>query len=254
MLLMYLMPIVALARGQQYADVTLVDFYLHVGLAQVAILALAWCWYRSGWARPVDAKIISWEALLFLFAKWPWLIAGTLAAVRDSLTGSFVDFRITPKGRKSTDKVPLKVLLPYIVLSATSGLAVLVFDNVGDASGFYLFAIINCAIYAILVVAILVRHAIENGLPLFGAPRAIAAGVVIAGVLVALPIAGVLKRGTEALDSIAWGIDGFEVTHATYSATGAGKGGDKVKHVTLVLRWAGADAAVRIDGEKAVGN
>ena len=255
MLVMYLMPIVALARGQQYADVALADFYLHVGLAQIAILGLAWLWYRNGWARPVDARIISWEALLFLFAKWPWLIAGSLAAIRDSLTGSFVDFRITPKGQKSTERIPGKLLLPYAALSAVSGFAAILCDDVGDASGFYLFAIVNCAIYAILLLVVLVRHAVENGVSILAAPRSSAAVGALAALLVGLPVAGALKRGPEAIDSIFWGVNGIEVTEATYSAAGAGKGGDKIKQVSLVLRWAETDSSSsRVNSQRTMGN
>ena len=33
--------------------------------------------------RPVDVKMPSWEGTLFLFARWPWSLIGTIAAVRD---------------------------------------------------------------------------------------------------------------------------------------------------------------------------
>ena len=166
MFLMYLMPVAALWMGRAFADVTFVDFFLHTLPAQTVILFLAWRWKSNGWMRPINAKVLSWEALLFLYAKWPWVLAGTLYAIRDRCTGSFIDFRVTPKGGGAAQHLPLLVVAPYAVLSLLSGLSVLAFADVQSASGFYFFAILNCVIYAGLVAAIVIRHAVREQYPL----------------------------------------------------------------------------------------
>ncbi|WP_455872894.1 hypothetical protein [Rhizobium yanglingense] len=38
-----------------------------------------------------------------------------LAALRDHVSGSFVDFRITPKGTQAQRTLPAVVLLPYVL-------------------------------------------------------------------------------------------------------------------------------------------
>ena len=130
MFLMYLMPVAALWMGRAFADVTFVDFFLHTLPAQTVILFLAWRWKSNGWMRPINAKVLSWEALLFLYAKWPRGVAGTLYAIRDRCTGSFIDFRVTPKGGGAAQHVlPLLVVAPYLVLSLL-GLSVLAFADV----------------------------------------------------------------------------------------------------------------------------
>jgi cellulose synthase (UDP-forming) len=87
---------------------------------------------------------------------------GTVAAIRDWLTGSVVDFRITPKGSSEVDPLPVRVLAPYAILSVVSALPVLLIDNPGDARGFYVFALINAVLYAALLLIIVVQHAREN--------------------------------------------------------------------------------------------
>ena len=67
-------------------------------------------WKAGGWCRPVEAKVLSWEGTLFLFARWPWSLFGTIAAVRDWATRSFVEFRVTPKGGRAADPLPYRVL------------------------------------------------------------------------------------------------------------------------------------------------
>ena len=82
--------------------------------------------------------------------------------MRDWLTGSFVDFRITPKGSSQVDPLPVRVIAPYAVLSLASILPVLLIDDAGPRGGFYIFAIINAALYAVLTLVIIVQHAREN--------------------------------------------------------------------------------------------
>jgi cellulose synthase (UDP-forming) len=235
MLLMYAMPIVALATGRPFADVSFIDFYLHTMAAQVIILLLAWRWKANGWLRPADAKVISWEGLLFLFAKWPWVLAGVMAAVSDRCGRSFVDFRVTPKGAAGSYHIPLSVLAPYAVLSLVSGLGAIAFDDAREASGFYFFAILNCVVYALLLAVIVVRHAVENDLPRRPAvPRAFVPQALCAG-LILLPIACSVVRGPDALETLSWGTDRLNLTTSLYSASGAGKRRELTTHLHFSL-------------------
>ena len=80
MALMFVMPIIALVRGESFADVTYVDFLAHFAPLSTILIVMAYRWRATGSFRPFDAKVLSWEATLFLFARWPWALAGTAAA------------------------------------------------------------------------------------------------------------------------------------------------------------------------------
>ena len=103
MALMFAMPVVALMRGENFVAVTYRRLSGTFCAAFTIVDVMAYRWRATGSFRPFDAKVLSWEAMFFLFARWPWALAGTIAAVRDWATGSFVDFRITPKGSSQVD-------------------------------------------------------------------------------------------------------------------------------------------------------
>jgi cellulose synthase (UDP-forming) len=98
MLFSYIAPIWALVADLRFADVTYPAFVGHGLPATIALLWIAAEIRRDGLFRPLDGKVLSWEKVLFVFVQWPWVLWGCLMAVRDKLTGRFVDFRVTPKG------------------------------------------------------------------------------------------------------------------------------------------------------------
>ncbi len=238
MLLMYLIPILALTMRDRFADVTFVAFYLHFVALELILLVMGISWRSNGWFRPFDAKILSWEAVLFKFARWPWVLAGVFAALRDWMTGSFVDFRVTPKGTDLSGPLPFRVLAPYVVLAAASALAVIGLHDVGAARGFYIFAILNCVIYVILTAVIVIRHAIENKLR-WMAPSPLIAQTCLAAVLFVMPVTAATLRGADGLSALTWGSDWLQVTNVTYSASGAGMRGDRIRKVRLKPVWSG---------------
>src|SRR5690606_33391549 len=107
MALMFILPIAALVMGENFVGVTYPDFLSHFLPQAIILILLAYRWRNSGTFRPYNARVLSLEMTFFLFARWPWALAGTLAAVRDWATGSFVDFRVTPKGAADVDPLPL---------------------------------------------------------------------------------------------------------------------------------------------------
>src|SRR6185369_13757741 len=119
------------------------------------------------------------------------------------------DFRITPKGREGTAPLPIRLLIPYATLSLASGLPVFWFDQVERARGFLVFATANSALYAILLLVIVLMHAKEN--PGFLAKikshsrvRQAALGASLAFVL-AVPIIALPLKIPHAIDALWWG-------------------------------------------------
>ena len=221
---MFAMPIVALLRGENFAAVTYPGFFVHFAPLSLVLILMAFSWRSGGSFRPYDAKVLSWEALLFLFARWPWALAGTAAALRDWLTGSFVDFRVTPKGASEVDPLPVRVLAPYAFLAIVSALPVLFIETADETRGFYLFAIVNAAIYATIFLVIVVQHARENTVRVRSRVYRPAMVATLTALLV-LPGLATAERGRDGLEALAWGAGSIRLFEDQYAVAGAGLGG-----------------------------
>ena len=243
MALMYALPIAALLAGDSFVAVTYPDFIAHFLPQSVLLIALAFRWRASGTFRPHDAKILSFELVLFQYARWPWALAGTLAALRDWATGSFVDFRVTPKGASEVDPLPLRVLAPYGFLAIVSILPVLLIADAGESSrGFYVFATVNAAIYALLLAVIVIQHARENVVRYRRAAYrpALAASLLV---LTVLPGLAVTLHGRDGIEALAWGTKSFTLFENRFSVAGAGVGGRDLHRTVFNPRWRGFSAS-----------
>lgn len=224
--LIYALPIAALAFNQRFADVTYPQFLAH-GLPTVAAITLfAWMIKRDGFFRPQDGRVISWEKALFLMVQWPWVAWGCLMAVRDRLTGRFVDFRITPKGEAATARLPFQIILVYGVLMLGCVVPVLVFSDVQEAAGFYLLSALNGFFYAAIIWVAVVGHIRENGdgwQPL-GWWRDMRLHLGTAGLAACLLLSAVVLRAPEGVHALTYGSDLISVTRAEFVVSGAGNG------------------------------
>jgi len=232
----FLFPILALSFNITFVNVGYPAFLVHVLPTTFVLVALASQWRSYGVYRPVDAKLLSWEAIIFVFARWPWMLLGSAMAVRDWLTGGYVDFRVTPKGGDSVAPLPARVLLPYTVLSLLSALPAIFVSNAGEASGFYIFAIVNAVTYAVVFAVAVIWHALENPVRRAGWGLRPSLAAAVAALLFALPMAAANQNGMEGVNSIAWGAGYFRLTEVTYSVAGAGHTGRRA--VTFHPRWA----------------
>lgn len=161
MLLMFLLPMIALGLDRNMVGVTYPEFFIRFSTPSVVLIALAFWWRRNGLLRPYEARVFSWEGMLFLFARWPWALWGVVAAVFDSLRGTPVTFKVTPKGGARSE-LPLRVIMPYVVLTFMAALPVIMLSSVHVAKGFYLFALANALIYAIVLAVIIMQDCREN--------------------------------------------------------------------------------------------
>ncbi|WP_336799220.1 glycosyltransferase family 2 protein [Kaistia sp. MMO-174] len=237
----FLMPIIVLAYGESIVDVTYPDFLLHFLPQTLVLLALSF-WLRSQKTfRPVDGKIFSWESTFFVLARWPWGLAGSLAALRDWATGSFVNFRVTPKGASEVDPLPFRVLAPYGLVVFFSILPVLWVDEAYDTRGFYLFAIINACFYLLLIAMIVLQHARENRVR----TRSRLYRPVLASSLVTLcafiTVASA-ERGMDGMAALTRGSKSFSLFDDRFAAAGAGVGRRDLHRTVFNPRWRDSSA------------
>ncbi|MEO5759602.1 MAG: cellulose synthase catalytic subunit [Mesorhizobium sp.] len=224
-LMMYIMPIYALCTGQNFANVTYVDFLIHYTPNTLTTLAIVMMLKGLGLSRPSTAKAISWEGTLFhFFARWPWVLAGTLWSVRDYLSKSFVDFRVTPKGSGPKALLPARVIVPHVALAIGAALPVLAVDHAADATGFYWFAAFNAVIYGLLVVVIVTKHLTENKISLRPNMGKFVLQASLAGIALTVPVAAFYDRGLEGIYGLQQGAGGMRIVKVAYPASGAGRG------------------------------
>lgn len=220
--MLYLAPVFALAFDMRYADVTYPDFVLHAAPAVIVLTVIAFRIRSDGFFRPHDAPVLSWEKALFLPLQWPWVFWGCAMAVRDSLTGTFVDFRITPKGSAAAKALPFKVLAVYTLLALGATLPVLFSEDLANARGFLLLALLNAVLYAAVVIVIVLRHLLDTG-----ALRAQSLGnslwqIVAATSVAVTVVAGFSWRGVESLQALAFGLEPLQLVRVEYGLAGAG--------------------------------
>lgn len=216
MALMYVLPLVAITLNRNFADVRYIDFFLHFSPISVVLISFAFFWRRTRTYRPVDAKIVSWENIMFVFARWPWSFAGCLASVRDHLTGVFVDFKITPKGTTCIDYPPTRVILPYVLLSLVSAAVAAVVPAGGAAAGFYIFAIFNAVIYAALVLVIIGCHVRENAISPLPKSRGSVAVLMLVVLSFGVSAYAIQQRGLSGMHALMVGVDMSMVPGWTY--------------------------------------
>ena len=238
----FLLPIIALCFRTVFVNVAYPSLLVHFYPLSLALIALAYQWRGYGINRPCDAKVLSWEAIVFVFSRWPWMLLGSAMAMRDWLTGGYVDFRVTPKGAGAVGPPPARVVAPYAILSLASALPALMVSDADYASGFYIFAILNAAIYALVFAVIVIQHARENKVERLSAiHRPVTVGAI--ALLFALPVAATRANGLEGVNSISWGAQYFTLTKTTYGVAGAGHTGSRT--VTFHPMWTIADAKGR---------
>jgi hypothetical protein len=109
-------------------------------------------------------------------------------------------------------------------------------DASDNSRGFYVFAIVNAVIYALLVFVIVLQHARENTVRYrTRVYRPALAASLLA--LVALPTFATAERGRDGLEALAWGTQSFSLFEDRFSVAGAGVGGRDVHKTIFNPRW-----------------
>ncbi len=157
------MPVIALLTGRVWANVAYSTYLAFASAVTASILLLMKMVQRTGCFRPFEAKVVSWEGLVFMFARWPWSLLGIGSAIADGLRGREFAFRVTPKGGEVETRPPLRVVLPYLLISLLSSLPLLLVADAGSARGFYILSMFNALMYLGVALLIVVAHSREQG-------------------------------------------------------------------------------------------
>ncbi|MDN0076370.1 glycosyltransferase [Crenobacter sp. SG2303] len=258
------MPAIALWTHRVWASIAYPSYLLYAGAVTISILTLmAWV-RRTGCYRPYDGKVLSWEGTLFHFARWPWSLLGSLSALADCLRGREFAFRVTPKTATADTRPPVRVVLPYLLISLFCSLPVLIVGDAGSASGFYVLSIINSLIYLLIAGLIVAAHARERGQGksvislLFGDGSILERGV-FATTALALAI-GLYARVPSGVEALFWrsGMEApiafaepvkGQLTLGIYDPEHVFSANDssvKLEHV--FVSWSDPDASARIVG------
>lgn len=237
MALTFTLPILALIFDMRWADVTYPAFLLHALPTGIALIVIAAMFRRDRLFRPFDARVLSWEKLLFPIAQWPWVLWGCSVAVFDRLSGRFVDFRITPKGQTDGAVLPWRAVLPTFGLAVISLGVVIGIDDVTDAAGFYVLAFANAALYSALFLVIVVKHLQEQQIKLSAVSVKAVAQILAVFVLVSLGSQAVALRGAQGVYAITAGMGPVRVVKPMFYVSGAGQAAPGQLRYEFYLPW-----------------
>ena len=112
--------------------------------------------------RPTNAKILSWEIIVFQLSRWPWTLLGVLSSVSDFITKSEFAFKVTPKNKTGYIPLPTKVLMPYILIIFTYVTVGIVWSNSTQVEGYYYFVISGLLMYIFTLATIVMKHEEEQ--------------------------------------------------------------------------------------------
>jgi cellulose synthase/poly-beta-1,6-N-acetylglucosamine synthase-like glycosyltransferase len=162
MFMAFLFPIIALATGQPWVDVSLPEFIVRSWVLIFTGVIVVNFVKRNGWLRPVDAPLFSWEMVFFQFVRWPWILYACLQALIGVILKKEFAFRVTPKGWKGPKPLPFLTVLPYVIIMLVeAGTAILV-SHPEKAGGYYYFCIAYSLTYMVVLAVIIVLHVKEN--------------------------------------------------------------------------------------------
>ncbi len=225
MAMMYLVPIIAVTWDVRFADVTYPAFLGHSMPAVGAMILFAYAMKRDGFFRPRWAKVLAWEKALFVMLQWPWVFWGCAMAIRDRITGHFVDFRITPKGGNIGHPLPGKVIAVYAALAIGALFPVLTVSGIVEARGFYLLSLINAVLYCILLSVALTAQLKRAGKQKALKRKILVRDLSILSLIMFLLITAGILKGRESLYALAFGLEPLRLVEVQYVVSGAGRGG-----------------------------
>ena len=162
MLAAFVLPPLALVLGRSFAHVLYLEFlFIAIWPSIIALIVVHWL-KRQGLLRPANAKVLGWEGICFELARWPWVVWALIDAFRVTISKSHLTWRITPKAAKSRTAVPIRFLIPYLLIIFFCVVAAVVHEPNPATRGYFWFTLFNAVCYVVLLTVILYFNARES--------------------------------------------------------------------------------------------
>jgi hypothetical protein len=153
---------VACFTGVPWVAVNYLQFGLLWGLVSAAMLILNAHLRRMKLFRPVRSKLFGWEMWLFTLSRWPYVGWGVIAGILQKIRPVPVTFKVTPKGDCGVEKLPLRVLAPYLTVSMISFAGAAYGSAMHHPAGYILLAMIGGMAYLATLLLVAVMHVVET--------------------------------------------------------------------------------------------
>lgn len=158
----YTLPIVALITGVPWVDIVYLHFLVLSSLSALSSLVLIRFLKAKELLRPVNAKVVSWEMVLFQITRWPWIVLGVLSGAAGVILRKNFSFKITPKGNFEAPPLPFQTIIPYILVVTVYSTTALLVASPSQTSGYYYFVLTTVVSYLVALFVILRKHIQES--------------------------------------------------------------------------------------------
>lgn len=195
----------ASAFGIPWVRIDFLVFVLFAVAMDGIMIAIAALLRGQRLMRPSTAPLISWEKVSYVLARPPYVFRGVLAAVAQRVLPRPVDFAVTPKGDGREESLPLRLVLPYLVLTAVLTACALVGMENPRVVGYVGLTFLSALTYLVLSWVVTLVHArdaalnfgvgLGRGLSLIWAPLVLCAALSVPLVYGCIEYAAILMRG-----------------------------------------------------------
>ncbi len=156
------LPVIGVLLRQSWGHTSLLDFYTHMWAYSLLVLGTAFYVRHLHVFRPRDAKLWSWEAILFQLVRWPWTFGCFLQGMYFGWRSRTKAFKVTPKGGSKESILSARWLLPMFVLGAVPAWVVVLTSPSDLVLGPALLCIVECATYLLAMLAIMSLQLARN--------------------------------------------------------------------------------------------
>jgi cellulose synthase (UDP-forming) len=156
------LPVAGVLLRHSWGHTSFVAFYAHMWAYSLLVLLTAIYVRHLRVFRPDDAKLWSWEAVLFQLVRWPWTFGCFLQGMYFGWVSRTKAFKVTPKASRAVNELHARWLLPMFVFGCVPAWVVVLTPKADLVLGPALLCIVECATYLLALLAILVLHLIRN--------------------------------------------------------------------------------------------
>jgi hypothetical protein len=138
--------------------------------------------------------VLSWENWLYTLTRWPFIANGVIAALAQTIRpgAAAITFRVTPKSTDGTERLSVRLTLPFVLVSLALSTAALVGELTTPANGYVFLCLLGSFCYAVVGLTLPLLHARESagssGASFLQSVRDTAAAPLVLGVIAWVPL------------------------------------------------------------------